>query len=428
MKSGRNEKMIKKAKKFIREVRPHTTNIFWSNLNQMVITIMALLVSIVFANFATKELYGQYLFVLSWFGLFLIVSIPGAQTVVFRTSAQGYDGVYRKATMFRFLCSLFGIPLLMITGIIFYLFKSEIIGVSFIGFSLFFPFMTSLQNWTLFLKGRSQFRKLAICNLIKLSVNLIAVALSIIFAGKLVIILGGYFLVNSGFNIFYYLKLLKLRRNDNLDANWKKQSYALTTMTLSTIAFGKVDVALMGTLLTWEQVAVYNVVMKFVNIFFSIIKSTVEAILPNLYQSKKITIRYFYKFFAALFLIPIILYPLVKYPILFLYRQYPEVIGYAQVYLTVIPFYFLNMITTHLMVKYKLNKEINISRIVSIVAVIVLYAVLIPLYGIWGGVISSMLYFILQLVLNLFMLKSRNPEYSSQSENTAVFSEESTLG
>jgi len=316
----------------------------------------------------------------------------------------------------------------MITGIIFYLFKSEIVGVSLIGFSLFFPFMTSLQNWTLFLKGRSQFRKLAICNLIKLLVNLIAVVLSIIFAGKLLVILGAYFMVNTGFNIYYYLKLLRLRRNDKLDASWKKQSYALTAMTLSTVAFGKVDVALMGTLLTWEQIAVYNIVMKFVNIFFSIIKSTVEAILPNMYQSKKITIRYFYKFFAALFLIPIILYPIAKYPILFLYRQYPEVTGYTQVYMMVIPFYFLNMIATHFMVKYKLNKEINISRVVSIVAVIVLYAVLIPLYGVWGGVISSMLYFIMQLVLNLFMLKNRRLEYSSRLENTAVISEESTLG
>jgi len=420
--------MINEAKKFIRELRPHTTNIFWSNLNQMVITIMALLISIVFANFAAKELYGQYIFVLSWFGLFLIVSIPGAQTVVLRTSAQGHDGIYRKATVFRFLCSLGGIPLLMITGIIFYLFKSEIVGVSLISFSLFFPFMTSLQNWTLFLKGRSQFKRLAIYNLIKLSMNLIAVVLSIIFAGKLIIILGAYFMVNSSFNIYYYLKLLKLRRNDKLDANWKKQSYALTVMTLSTVVFGKVDIALIGTLLTWDQIAVYNIVMKFVNIFFSIIKSTVEAILPNLYQSKKITIRYFYKFFAVLFLIPIILYPIAKYPILFMYRQYPEVIGYAQVYLAVIPFYFLNMIATHLMVKYKLNKEINISRIVSIVTVIVLYAVLIPLYGVWGGVISSMLYFIVQLVLNLIMLKNRRLEYSSQLENTAEIPEESTLG
>ena len=127
-------------------------------------------------------------------------------------------------------------------------------------------------------------------------------------------------------------------------------------------------------------------------------------------------------------MIPIILYPLVKYPILFLYRQYPEVVGYAQVYLAVVPFYFLNMIATHLMVKYKLNKEINISRIVSIVTVIILYAVLIPLYGIWGGVISSMFYFIVQLILNLFMLKNRSSQYSSQLENTAVISEESTLG
>ena len=409
--------MIAKVIKFINKLKPHTPNIFWSNFNQMGIIITGLLGSIVLANLATKELYGQYSFVLGWFGLFTIASIPGVGTVIFRTAAQGYDGVYRRATAFSFLWSLLGIPLLMITGVCLYLFKpeSEIIGVSLIVVSLFLPFTTSLQNWILFLKGRSEFKKLAICNLIKLSTNLVAVALSVIYSGKLVIILGVYFLVNSGFNIFYYLKFLKLRRNDKLDAGWKKQSYALTIMSLSTRAFGRVDIILIGLLFAkttgnpMEQVAVYNVVMKFADVFFKIIKSTMESVVPNLYQSKRITIKYFYKFFAALFLVPIILYPLVKYPILLLYRKYPEVIGYSKVYLAIIPFYFLNLITTYFMIKYELNKEINISRIVSIVAVIALYAVLIPLYGIWGGVISSMLYFMIQLVMNLYLLKISGP-------------------
>jgi hypothetical protein len=44
------------------------------------------------------------------------------------------------------------------------------------------------------------------------------------------------------------------------------------------------------------------------------------------------------------------------------------------------------------------------------VAVVVLYATLIPLYGIKGGVISSMLYFVIQLAMNLFLLRIRKPK------------------
>jgi len=416
LKSGRNEKMIKKAKKFIREVRPHTTNIFWSNLNQVVITGTALVVSIIFTRLGDEEgvLYGQYLFVLGVSGLLSIVSIPGVQAVVFRTTAQGYDGVYRKATTFSVFWSMAGVGLLVITGIFFYLFKTKILGVSLIVCAPFFPFTTSLRNWMLFLKGRSEFGRLAFYNLAKLLTSIIAVGLSIVFTGNLIVVLVVYFLVNSGFNILYHQKSLSSLKNNELEG-WKRQSYALTVLSLSTIIFGKGDIVLLGLLFEktgqMGQVAVYGLVMKFVDVFFSTIKSTMEAVVPSLYKSKTITIRYFYKFFVLSFLVPFVLWWVVKYPILFIYpKRYSEVIFYSQVYLTVIPFYFLNLTATHFLVKYKLDKEINIGRIVSIIAVIIFYSVLIPLYGVWGGVISSMLYFIVQLVVNLFLLTIRKPK------------------
>ena len=54
---------------------------------------------------------------------------------------------------------------------------------------------------------------------------------------------------------------------------------------------------------------------------------------------------------------------------------------------------------------------------------IALYAILIPFYGIWGGVISSMLYYIIQLVLNLFLLKVGKRKHNIGFENTQEFSE-----
>jgi O-antigen/teichoic acid export membrane protein len=179
---------------------------------------------------------------------------------------------------------------------------------------------------------------------------------------------------------------------------------------LSSIIFGRVDVVLIGALLPLGELAIYGLVMKFTDVFFKIIQSTVDAIIPNLYQSKKVTVRYFYKFFLLSFSIPVILYPIIKYPILILYGgEFSEVVGFSQLYVFIIPFCFLNMVATHFMIKYKLNREINVSRIISMVSVVVLYMTLIPLYGIKGGVISSMLYFIIQLFINLYLLKERGP-------------------
>ena len=403
--------MINKAVKFIEELRPHTPNIFWSNLNQAVMTVFALVTSVSFARLGGefgKELYGQYLFVLGMFGLFGVVSIPGLRAVIFRTTSQGYEGVYRRATTFSFLWSLLGVPLLVTAGILIYLFKTRILGISLIAVALFFPFEISLKNWMLLLKGRSDFRKLSFYNSIKFFIALLAVTASIVFTRNIIVILIAYFLVNSGFNILYHLKALNSLKNDEVDEGWKRQGFALTILDLSTVIFGRIDIVLIGALLPFGEVAIYGLVMKFVGVFLEGIRSTMEAIGPNLFQSKKITIGYFYKFFLLSFLIPIILYPIIKYPILFLYGgEFSEVVGFSQLYVFIIPFCFLNMAATYFMIKYKLNREINISRITSMIAVVVLYAILIPLYGIKGGVISSMLYFVIQLAMNLFLLQVR---------------------
>ena len=397
--------MIKKIVRFFKKNKRHGINAYWSNLNQGANTISALILSVVFARFATKEIYGQYLFILALIGMFSIVSIPGVRTVIFRAIAQGYDGVYKEGTKFSFLWSLLGIPLIIITGIYFYIFKDEIVGICLISSALFFPFITSLQSWIPFLKGKSDFRKLAIRNSIKCSVHLIAIALAIILTKNISLIILIYLLVNSIFNIYYHFKSLKSLKNNELDKGWKKQSYALSIMDFSSLVFGKVDIILIGLLMPINQVAIYGLVMKFVNLFLMGIKSSIEVILPKLYKSKSVTIQYFYKYLFLSFLIPIILYSIIYYPITFLYgTKYLEVVKYSQIYLFAIPFYVLTSLSNVFLIKYRLDKEININKIMSIIFVILMYLILIPYLGIVGGVLSSILYFIFEAIINLYSL------------------------
>lgn len=399
--------------KVIRRFRPHVTNIFWSNCNTGIIAGSGLAMSVIFIRIAGKELYGQYLFVMAIVGLFSIISIPGSRAVVFRTVAQGYDDVYRKATNFSFLWSLLGIPTLIVTGILFYLFKTKTAGTSLMIAALFFPFVTSLENWTLFLKGRSEFWKLALFNMARFLTSLLAIGAAIFFTKNIIAILLAYFIVHSAFNILYHVNSLRSIRNAKVDSGWKKQSYALTVMELSSIVFGQVDILLIAVFLPMERVAIYGLVMKLVGVLLMATKSTVEAILPKLFASQQITIVSFYKVSLLFFTLAAVLCIVIKHPILWIYGQsYSELVLLTQVYLTILPVFFMHLIANSFLIKYQLNKEINFSRITSIIAVSVFYALLIPLYGVWGGIISSMLYFIIQLIINLFLLRLRKTRWT----------------
>src|SRR4030043_58071 len=90
--------MIDEGIGFIKNTRQYSARIFWSNLNQQLQTVSNIALSIIFIKFAGKELYGQYLFVHALLSMFMIISIPGAMTVMFRTIAQVYEGVFRRAT------------------------------------------------------------------------------------------------------------------------------------------------------------------------------------------------------------------------------------------------------------------------------------------------------------------------------------------
>lgn len=387
------------------KLRPHLGNIVWSNCNTVIIAACAFVTSVVFVRFGRKELYGQYISILALVHLFSVLSVPGTRTVIFKAVAQSCDGVYRTATHFSFGWSLLAVPILVTTGIILYHVKTPAIGVGVIISGLFFPFVTSLGNWMFLLKGKEEFSKLALCNLVRFGASLLAVGVSILLTGNLLVILLAYYVVHSAFNVLFYFRCCALIRNVKVDPAWRCQSYALTVMELSSVVFGQIDILLIAALLPMDQVAIYGLVMRLVGVFLTITKSTVEGIVPGLFRSQTITIKRFYQFFLLSILAATVVAWFIRYPIIWIYgSSYSELIPYTQVYMFAVPIYFLFAIVSHFMIKYQMNREINYSTALGIVVVIILYITLIPIYGIWGGIISSIFFFVTQAIAGLVFL------------------------
>ncbi len=388
-------------------LRPHAHNVVWSNANTLVTSAFGLMTSALLVRLAGKEVYGEYLFVLGTFGLLSCLAIPGVRTVLFRTTAQGSDGVYSRATKFSFVWSLTGVPVLVVIGLVVYFFKARSSGIGLMLSAPFFPLVVSLQTWMPFLKAKSRFRTLFFLNFVRFLAKLVILVFALLVTRNVIVLILVHFVTFAGTNIAYYLGTLAARRNDIVEEGWRRQSYALTIMDLSSLAFGQVDIVLLGFLLPFESLAVYGIVMRVGGLVFQAIRSSMEAILPSLFRSTRIQLRDFYKPFALSFLLPIVLYPAIRFPLVLIYgSDSRELVLYCQVYLLILPIYFLNSVTASFMIKYQLNKEINISRIIAIVAVILLYSFLIPMYGIWGGVVSSMLFYMILLAMNFILMKT----------------------
>lgn len=399
-------------KTMIREIKTVTKNysgkIFWSNVNVVIVSGGSLILSVLFARLGDKELYGQYLLILSIVGLLSIISIPGVNPVILKETAKKNYGLFTRATKFSLLWSLIGIPILLLIGILFILSGDKVIGVSLITISPLFPFIQCLKTWKSFLKGNSNFSTLALYNTILFLFTIISIIAALIYKKNIILIVILYFCTQIIIQAFFYNKIAKRtkREKTELKHSWKRQSYSLTILEISSIAFGKIDLLVIGLIVSSSSLAIYGIVMKFTDVFLKLTKSSTEAILPKIYKDGEINIGKFYPFFFLLFLIPLTLQSFIEYPILLLYGEdFSDVVSYSKIYVFAIPLYFVSNLSNHFLIKYNLNKSININKIISIIAVILLYIILIPNFGILGGVIASMFYFLIQAILNIISIK-----------------------
>lgn len=384
-------------------------NIFWMNLYQLINILASILISVAFARLTTQDLYGQYIFVISIVSFLSLVSMPGVRTTIFRSVSQGNENFYKNATKFSFLWSLLGIPLLLLTGLYFYVKGQSIVGLSIISASLFFPFMYSLQNWKNLFKAKEDFKQFVLYETsISITKAVLIISLLVLRPRNLFLILLVYFFSTAVLNTYFFIRSLEKVNIDGKEIKWKTESYEYTLLNLTSYTFSKIDRVLIGLFLPFNQVAIYNIAAKVADTIFKFIKSSIEAVLPKFFQDDH-SFSDFYPIFALLFLIPVVLYPLVEYPIILLYTsKYSESVFYARLYLFAVPFYFMSYVSSQALIKRSLSTEVNKSRIISIIGFVVASLILIPNIGILGGIIASLAYYPFQTVLCMYYLNKNN--------------------
>lgn len=393
--------MIKKR------IKKYGPKAFWSGTNQIAETLAAFILSILFTRLTTKELYGQYLFILAIFGLISLLSIPGSRVVIMRLVARDIDGIFKKALLWGTKFSLLGVPVLILIGAYFYFFESKEIGIAVLITAIFLPFVSSFKSWLSYYKGKEKFKELALLNILKQGINIISVALAIIFSKNILVVMLAYFASNSLFNVLYCLRISSKIKNTKLSKNWKKQSFSLSTIEVSELAFGRIDVLLIGSMMSMNQVAIYGLVMKVVSVFLKGFRSLMEIIMPKIIRDKNIKISYFNKLFLLTLPLPFVLKPVLELFIVIFYgKEFRDVVTYSHIYIFVLPFFFWYLISGYFMLKYELDNKNNFNRIISIIFVIIAYIILIPKLGILGGIIGSFIYYLVISLLNLISIKN----------------------
>jgi len=408
------------SKKIKVNVKYLIVNSFWGLLDQTVFLVTGILLTVAFSRLATKEIFGNFQFILSILSILTFISIPGINVAVIKYTSHNKDGVYKRGSVLKLLYSLIGIPLLLIIGVYFFYYESRAVGIGLMSVSVFFPFLYGMDLWESFLVGKKRFKNIFIYKSIFSVINL-AVVVLVIYLKKdnLTLIILSYVLVHSVFNIIYFLITRRLIKNSREAPGWRKEGYKLTARSVISLLYNNVDKIIIGLLLGSVELAVYSIAVVIYTKLLFFIKEILNVITPKLFEKTKDENYKLEKktmFFALLSIslfVAVIIVIIPKMYILFFSEKYADSVRYAQIYMLIVPISFINnIIQIFLVGKNKINIIIR-NQVISICLNLILYFVLIPIWGIYGAIVSSFIYFLVLLLLNYLYVRKNSRSYKN---------------
>lgn len=274
------------------DLAKHLSNGKWIFLKFGVVAVGGWILSLVFARLGTKEVLGQYQYILSCVMVVSLSSLPGLNTAALEAVANGREAGVIKAVKWSFFFSFFG--LLILVGLGFYniFFRNHtVVGEALIVAGLLAPLYYAFNTWNIYYDGKSLFKEGSLRTVllyVVLNFSLIAgLFLKFNVLGLVVI----YLLVHIslfGFYCFELLKKIKDRKNDYIDfkfgVNSSIQRFAFSlSSNLPPLAIS----VLFGT----EAIAIYYIGYFLINAGSSLMGMLSYLYIPALFRREKINYK-----------------------------------------------------------------------------------------------------------------------------------------
>lgn len=255
---------------------------------QTMIILGGLFFIAVFSRLSSKEVLGQFQFVLSIFAFVSIISITGLNTSVIHSVSRGYEGSYKDAVKISFKWSILGLLTITFLGA-YYLTTGQIyLGKAFILGSLFFPLFYAFNTWKAYYQGKSEFKLLTRNNILQNWTAIILTSIVIFFNGKSLIPILLVYLGSIGFsNLYFYLRSVRNLKTNSKDSDTIKYGWFLTYVEAWVILGDNIDKIAVGALLGPENLAVYTIISLIPTNTKGIFKSFSSIFFPKLARLKE---------------------------------------------------------------------------------------------------------------------------------------------
>ncbi|MBT4277278.1 oligosaccharide flippase family protein [Candidatus Falkowbacteria bacterium] len=374
-------------------------------------------VSIIWANFIPKEIYGQYKYLLSFVGIFSLFSLTGMGTALTQSLSRKENlNLINKVLKIKIKWSLLGTVLgLILSAYYFFLKSNPILATTFLLISIFHIFINNFPIYQSILVGQRKFDTLIKTNILINLISSLATIITILLTENLIILLFVYLIINSFLQVktFFYIKnkyTKEAEKDKEEEQEVVKYGKQLSALGILSNAANYLDSLIIFNFISPVSLAVYAFAKALPNQFKGLMKNMHSLIVPKVSGNDPRDIKnglnkktsYLIVIGSIVFLLYFIFTPFVFDTF---YPKYSESIKYTQLIalgFVVLParVYLDSIFNAH-----RLKKSQNFRTIFTNIFFIVTLLILTPLWGIYGVITSKLISYYASFFLSLIFLK-----------------------
>lgn len=384
----------------------------WLFFEKILLLGKGLLLAYLYANWLSREVYGQYQFVIAFLGVVSVLIFPGMGVAMVQALARNKDGIFSRAASLLFRTSFFGSIVLVLSALAYFLLSEVNLAKSLLLLAVVFPGYIVMNIWRYYYTGKVRFDLLVKTSIIFETISLLFTLFALFFFPQLVWLVIFGIVLPIPFSLLLVWKLyVKTRDMDSDDDNihfGKRISYTVGLSTLATYG----DKLLLGHFLGFSELAVYSIAMIIPEQAKGAIASFMVPLLPQYsVAEKKGEMRDHFIFFVVIsFACAMMLYLLMPIFFKIVFPQYVDGTSFARMLLGVLLFIPFVLLETFFRAKKK-ERVVFRANLIGSVTSLVFVVVLVPIFGIMGAIFAKLLGQFVQGISFVLSLKEVSSKY-----------------
>lgn len=369
---------------------------FWVVVGYAGSALLRILQIIILARAIDRQLYGEYQFVLVLIAAVAVFSLPGMDSAIVRSVANGYFSSFVAGTKAKLKWALIGTLVLLGMAVFFKFFQPKPFWHLFIFVALLFPCYTGFTGISAYYRGREKFRAAALYDLLVAGVSTFSVVVALLIEKSVFSIILSLMIFNILLYLYFYVKTCKQIPHKPLDRAVVREGVHYSVIGALSYLTPYVDKFIIAFIVGFEGLAIYAVAVSLLLNLSNGSYLISMLLLPKLSRAKShhaVRIRGLFWLMclsiAGIVALVILLTPLLL-PLLFSVK-YVESVRYAQIALVSLVF----MLPSAVLVTYfragNRTKFLYVYSLGMGVMNIVLLGIGVPLFGILGAVLSKVL-------------------------------------